>query len=86
LYRAFADRATRARWLPGVEMKIRTAIRDKSMRVTWPDGTSVHVYFVAKAERKSQVAIQHVGLPDRRDVTARKEYWSGRLEALQAVL
>jgi hypothetical protein len=86
LYRAFAQKATRERWLPGVAMKIRTSTRNKSMRITWPDGTSVHVYFQAKGPRKSQLAVQHVGLPDRKDVNARKEYWAERFEALQHVL
>ena len=86
LYRAFAHKPTRERWLPGVALKIRTSTRDKSMRVTWPDGTSVHVYFVPKGPKKSQLAVQHVSLPDRQAVTARKEYWTERLEALKAVL
>jgi hypothetical protein len=86
LYRAFAHQPTRQRWLPGVELQIRTSTRDKSMRVTWPDGTSVHVYFTPKGAQKSQVAIHHVGLPDRQDVTTRKAYWTERLEALGAVL
>src|SRR6185503_14156858 len=62
LYRAFAHKATRERWLPGVPIKIRTSIRNKSMRITWLDGTSVHVYFTVKGPRKSQLAVQHVGL------------------------
>jgi hypothetical protein len=86
LYRAFAQRATRDRWLPGVALKIRTATRNKSMRVTWPDGTSVHVYFTPKGLRKTQLAIQHVGLPNKKDVTVRKEYWAERFAALQDVL
>jgi hypothetical protein len=83
LYRAFADAALRERWLPGVEMKVRTSVRDKSMRITWGDGTSVHVYFVAKGPEKSQVAVQHVGLADRADAAARKEFWTERLKALE---
>jgi hypothetical protein len=86
LYRAFAHKSTRERWLQGVELEIRTSTRDKSMRATWPDGTSVHVYFTAKGPHKSQVALQHVGLPDRNEVTSRKEYWAERLEALKGVL
>jgi hypothetical protein len=86
LYRAFSHRPTRERWLPGVDLVIRTSIRNKSMRVTWPDGTSVHVSFVAKGTGKTQVALQHVGLADRKDVAARKEYWTERLEALAGVL
>jgi hypothetical protein len=86
LYRAFAHKTTRERWLPGVPLRIRTSIRDKSMRVTWPDGTSVHVYFVAKGARKSQLAVQHVGLAERQDVASCKAYWAERLEALAGVL
>jgi hypothetical protein len=86
LYRAFAHGPTRKRWLPGVEMKVRTSVRDKSMRITWPDGTSVHAYFVGKGPQKSQLAVQHVGLADRKDAAARKEYWSERLEALKGTL
>ena len=56
------------------------------MRITWPDGTSVHASFVTKGPRKSQLAVQHVGLADRKDMTARKEYWAERFEALEDVL
>ena len=86
LYRAFAGKADRERWLPGVEIEIRTSVRDKSMRITWPDGTSVHAYFVAKGPRKSQLSIQHVGLADRQDAAARKAYWAERLAALEGIL
>src|SRR3954471_17830900 len=43
LYRAFEDPKLRARWLPGIDLTVRTATRDKSMRITWPDGTSVEI-------------------------------------------
>src|SRR5580765_7711443 len=43
LYRAFYDQRTRARWLPGVDLTVRTTTRAKSMRITWPDRTSVVV-------------------------------------------
>ncbi len=62
LYRSFSVKRTRGRWLPDVDLKIRTSTVDKSMRMTWPDGTSVNAYFTAKGPKKSQVAIQHVGL------------------------
>jgi hypothetical protein len=86
LYQAFASKRVRERWLPGVDLTIRTRIEDKSMRITWPDGTSVHAYFVAKGEGKSQVAVAHVGLADKQDAAARKEYWAGRLDALAEIL
>lgn len=82
LYRAFADPATRRRWLPGVDLSFRKKTPEKSLRITWPDGTSVHVYFTAKGDAKSQVAIQHAGLATKSDAARRKAYWGERLDAL----
>jgi len=82
LYRAFSDRRARARWLPGVALTVRTATRDKSMRITWPDGTSVEVYFTRKGPAKSQVSVQHRKLADRGAATRMKAYWAERLAAL----
>ena len=84
--RAWHNARTRARWLPDVKPVIRTATAAKSMRLTWPDGTSVLVGFAAKGAAKSQVAIQHVRLPDRETATRMKEYWAARLGALTEVL
>ncbi len=86
LYRAFHDARTRARWLPGVELTVRTATRGKSMRITWPDRTSVVVGFTPKGAAKSQVAVQHEKLPDRAAATRVKQYWAERLGALEDVL
>jgi hypothetical protein len=86
LYRAWHDARTRARWLPEVKPVIRTATAPKSMRLTWPDGTSVLVGFYPKGAAKSQVAIQHVRLPDRESATRMKQYWASRLGALTEVL
>jgi hypothetical protein len=82
LYRAFHAPATRARWLPGVKLVIRTATGNRSMRVTWPDGTSVHVMFYAKGEAKSQVAIQHVRLASKADAEKLRAFWTERLASL----
>ncbi len=86
LYRAFHDVRNRRRWLPDVKLAVRTATRDKTMRVTWPDGTSVEVYFASKGAGKSQVAVQHGKLPDRAAVDRMKAYWAQRLGALQKIL
>ena len=83
LYRAFDDRRARARWLPGVKLIVRTATRGKSMRVTWPDDTSVEIGFSGKGASKSQVAIQHNNLPDRASVDRMKVYWTERFDALR---
>jgi hypothetical protein len=82
LYRAFIVARTRERWLPGVKWTVRTAIPDKSIRVTWEDGTSVEVYFVAKGPEKSQVAIQHRRLGTRAQAAKAKAFWGERLEEL----
>lgn len=86
LFRAFGDRRARARWLPGVNLVVRTATRDKSMRITWPDHTSVEVGFYGKGAGRSQVAIQHNRLRDRAAVDRMKQYWTERFDALGSQL
>jgi len=86
LYRAFSDTRTRARWLPNVDLTVRTATRNKSMRITWPDNTSVQLGFTRKGVSKAQVQIQHGKLPDRAASTRTKQYWAERLDALGNVL
>jgi len=86
LYQAFADSRTRARWLPGIQLTVRMATRNKSMRITWPDRTSVDVGFMSKGANKSQVALQQGKLPDRAGAARMKEYWAERLAALEGVL
>lgn len=86
VYRAFSVARERNRWLPGVDLTVRKENPHKSIRITWPDGTPVTVYFVAKGEAKTQVAIQHGGLASRDEVAEHKELWAGRLAALAELL
>ena len=65
---------------------VHSATPGKSMRLSWPDGTSVIVGFTAKGAAKSQVAIQHEKLPDQATVARMKAYWGERLEALAKAL
>ena len=76
----------RGRWLPDVALTVRTATRDKSMRITWPDGTSVEALFYRKGAGRSQIAIAHVRLKAQADATRLKTYWTERLEALEGTL
>jgi hypothetical protein len=85
LFRAFQDPRTRKRWLPGVRLEVRTSTPEKSMRITWPDGTSLQAYFIAKGE-KSQVALQHTKLASAGDAQSMKRFWAERLAALGEVL
>jgi uncharacterized protein YndB with AHSA1/START domain len=86
LYHAFADPRTRARWLPGLALTVRTATREKSMRITWPDGTSVEVGFTSKGPGKSHVALTHAKLPERNSVARMKQFWTERLDGLEELL
>jgi hypothetical protein len=86
VYRAFSDSRTRRRWLGDVKLTVRTATRNKSMRLTWPDATLVELYFVAKDTAKSQVVVQHGKLADKPAADRLKAYWAERLAALQEML
>ena len=86
LFDAFASARARAKWLRGVEHTVRKTARDKSVRITWADGTSVEVWLTAKSPTKSSAAVQHRKLPDQAAVTRMKAYWSERLDALGELL
>jgi hypothetical protein len=86
LYSAFDDARVRARWLPGVDLTVQSATRGKSMRMGWPDSTSVVFWFESQGPAKSRVALAHAKLADQTAVTQAKAYWSGRLDALKDVL
>jgi hypothetical protein len=86
LYDSWADAAIRRRWLDTADVKVRGATSKKSMRLGWPDGTLVTLWFTAKGSERSSVALAHAKLPDRDTVTRLKQFWSERLDALDKVL
>jgi uncharacterized protein YndB with AHSA1/START domain len=86
VYRAFHDSKLRAQWLPDVDLTVRTARRDKSLRITWPDGSAVEALFYGKGAGKSQIAIQHRKLKAQAASTEMKAFWTDRLDALRDVL
>jgi uncharacterized protein YndB with AHSA1/START domain len=85
LYKAFANARTRQKWLP-VKVAIRTAIADKSIRLTWDDGSIIVIGFLPKGTAKSAVAVVHSKLPDRAAIAKVKELWSGYFDRLDEVL
>ena len=85
LYRQWADEKVRSKWLKE-KIVVRMATAGKSMRITWPDGTSVEVYFQSKGEQKSQVAIQHTKLAGAKDVERMKKHWRGALDRLEKLI
>jgi hypothetical protein len=86
VYRAFNDPRIRAKWLPAVALTVRKATRDKSMRITWPDGSSVEALFYKKGAGKSQLALAHTRLKAQAASTEMKAYWADRFDALRDVL
>lgn len=86
LYAAFANARKRAKWLPDVKLTIRTSQKDRSMRITWPDGTSVDVGFFPKSDAKSMVAVSHTKLAEKGAADRLKAYWAERLDALKDVV
>jgi hypothetical protein len=86
VYRAFHDGRTRARWLPDVKLTIRTATKDRYLRLGLPDQSWVVIGFERKGPEKSLVSIQHGKLPDRAAVDRTKAFWGERLEDLKQLL
>jgi hypothetical protein len=86
LFDAWADEATRRRWLVGVQPTVRTATARKSVRLQWPDGTIVVVGFTAKGDAKSAVAVVHTKLRDKSAADRARKDWADRLDTLAAFL
>lgn len=86
LFNAWAKAPVRRRWLDGANVKVRTATAPKSMRLDWPDGGIIAVWFESKGKSKSVVALAHTRLPDKQTADRLKKYWSDRLDGLGEVL
>jgi uncharacterized protein YndB with AHSA1/START domain len=86
LYAAWADGRKRKRWLAETSLTVRSAQPNRSLRITWNDGTSVELWFESKGSAKSSVAVQHRKLASRAAADERKIYWTERLDALTKLL
>ena len=85
LYKAFGARQ-RKKWLGDADVTVRKAIVDKSMRITWTDGTPLDVHFLAKGPSKSSVHLQHREQPTKAAADRVRAFWTERLSALGEVL
>lgn len=84
LYKSFAEEKARTQWLPESGLVVRTANANKSMRITWNDGKTVlSLNFIPKGDRKTQVAVQHLKLPDAKSAAKMKTYWGKALDRLR---
>jgi uncharacterized protein YndB with AHSA1/START domain len=85
LFDAFANDRIRRRWLDA-DITIRKATPHRTLRITWPDGTDVHVYLTEKGETKSAITIQHGKLASREAADEAKALWTERLGKLAQVV
>lgn len=85
LYDQWSDSKLRSKWLKE-KIVVRKETRNKSMRITWPDETSVELYFVGKGPGKSQVAVQHSKLASAKQVERFRAKWKAALDRLSKMV
>jgi uncharacterized protein YndB with AHSA1/START domain len=87
LFAAFVDEGLRARWLPGVSLRLRTATPHRTARFDWEDGSSrLAIGFTARDQARSSVALQHERLPDAETAERLRAFWREHLQGLQRLL
>jgi len=86
LYDAWVDQEKLRAWLGVPPPEVRKANPQRSLRLTWHDGSWVSVGFYAKGNGKSQVALGHERLPNARAVVQYKKFWKDALGRLEAAL
>ena len=85
-FEAWKDANVREHWLPRTPLSIRKATPHKSIRIVWPDETTVSVNFWPKGPLKCQVVPQHGKLPTAADAEKMKTFWTERLDSLSALI
>jgi uncharacterized protein YndB with AHSA1/START domain len=87
LWAAWEDPEVREHWLPGAEMRTRTATAPLRARYDWEEGaTRVAVWFEAVGEGRSRVSMAHQRLPDADAAEGMRDWWRGRLDELKRML
>lgn len=87
LFDAVQDEALRERWLPGAQMRVRTATKPRSARYDWEDGSTRAVFgFDRKSDDKATVSLMHERLPDAETAAEMKLWWRERFNALKTML
>jgi hypothetical protein len=85
-FAAWRDASLREQWLPRTPLTVRKATPHKSIRILWPDDTTLSVNFWPKGPLKCQVVPQHGKLTTPEAAERMKAYWTAKLEALRAFL
>lgn len=87
LFEAVVDPSSRARWLPGDRLAVRTSTAPRSARFDWADdGSRVVATFSAKGDARSTVTIEHARLPGAGEADRMKAFWREHLLALKSRL
>ena len=86
VYEAWGNARRRAQWLPGAKLTIRKATENKTLRVTWGDGSNLEVSLHAKGQSKTQIAVQHGRLESARAATKQKAFWGEAFHRLAQLL
>jgi hypothetical protein len=85
-FAAFRDAGLREQWLPRMPLTVRKATPHKSIRIRWPDDTSLSVNFWPKGPLKCQVVPEHGNLTTPESADRMKAFWTEKLEALRIFL
>ena len=87
LYAAVVDASRREEWLPGVQLRQRTATPHRTARFDWGEGSTRVIFgFETKSDAKSVIALSHERLPDSETAATMKAFWRERLSGLKALL
>lgn len=82
LFAAWEDDCRRYGWM-GVEMKVRKANPNKSVRLeTGGAGSDLSVHFYPKGEARCQIVVQQIKLADRDSVELQRTFWKAALTRL----
>lgn len=84
-FKAWTDEKTRKLWL-AANFSLRKSTTNKTIRITWSDGTDVVAAFYPKGEGKCQVVAQHAKLKDARAGAQMKVFWGDALDRLKELL
>jgi hypothetical protein len=86
LYQALVDADLRKLWMEDSSFAIRNSTENKTIRITWVDGTThVDVYLYPKKGR-TQLTINHKKLKNSAQAEKMKLYWGNQFDRLSAYL
>ena len=86
VYEAWGNARRRAQWLPGVKLTIRKATENKTLRVTWGDGSNLEVSLHRKGPAKTQISVQHGKLKNAAAAAKQKAFWGEAFDRLAQLL